>query len=83
MTWEQFAEQHLIENGMFESQAKAVVERAMENKDLQPLQGRWNDAIDGYPRPTQVLFVRTLRRIAVEWIEENCPNMWFKEALRD
>ena len=83
MTWEQFARGYLVQNGMFEDQAKAVVALAMEHELFINLVGRWNDPIEGYTPIFQAWFVITLRRITVEWIEKNFPQARFKAVFQD
>ena len=83
MTWQQFAEKYLSDNGMFEDGAKAVVALAIEHKLFAAMKGRWNDNISGYPEVMKTAFLLSLRAVAVEWIESNKPAAWYKACFQD
>lgn len=78
MTIREWAEDYCFQRGMFPDQAKAVVEKAMEHKANEAMKGRWNDSIDGYPKPLLVALTLSINDAAVAYIEEKCPKAWFK-----
>lgn len=73
-------ESMLVQNGMFESQAKKVMDIAIP--ELQKLVDDYDITFDSpsdhYPTLiSSVLFI-AIKPIALKWIEENAPQAWFK-----
>ncbi len=81
VTWEKFAANYLYENGMFEKDAKTVVDYAKAHPVFEAMQSRWNDSITGYPEPMKAVNIIALRKVAHEWIEKNQPQAWYKEMF--
>lgn len=78
MTVREWAENFCVERGMFEDQAEAVVDRAIEDKVNESMSHRWDDSIDAYPKTMLAVLTFAVRGAAVAWIEENCPQAWYK-----
>lgn len=78
MTFESKAIEYLYQNGMFEDQAKAVVEIAKAAPENEPMKGRWQDDIEGYPPTMLQVLALSLDSAAVEWIDANLPHAWFR-----
>lgn len=72
--------EQLKKRGMFEEQAKEVLEVYML-KD-QSMEGRWTDETDGYPPIMKAIVWASLKKDAYEWIEKNCPDAWFKPIFQ-
>lgn len=69
----------LIENGLFESNADAIMKIALEDKEsFSEMRGRWGNNVDGYPVGFVNILFSTLRPIAYKWICENAPMAWFR-----
>ena len=83
MTVEQFAVDYLNKNGMFENDAKTVVEFARTHELMEAMADSWQKPIEGYPEPMKIFLLISLRRIAVEWIEANQPEAWYKAVFVD
>jgi len=73
----------LTSRGMFDNQAKEVMDRVVEdskNKDSanNSMNSRWTDDIDGYPAPMKVVIYMGIEPIALEYIKEKIPEAWFR-----
>ncbi len=74
MTIEQFSIKHLTDNGLWPQEAIAVVYTAKKAMEAEmDGQRRWNDDIEGYPKPFWGVMMLTLNRRAVEYIDANKP----------
>tara|TARA_R110000850_G_scaffold32558_1_gene89718 strand:- start:682 stop:939 length:258 start_codon:yes stop_codon:yes gene_type:complete len=66
--------------GMFESQAKQVMDLAIPkmNDIVDDYNIDFNDPSDTYPEAIYSVLFMTVKITALEWIEENAPMAWFK-----
>ena len=72
-------EQMCYEKGMFESQAKTVVDLAIPEIDnLDNYKITWDRPASEYPEPLYIIMFLTVKKVAYKWIEENFPLAWFK-----
>lgn len=69
---------YLFERGMFEDDAKQVVENVMNDEANEAMQGRWNDEIHGYPEVIKRMMALSLRNATIDWIDANCPKAWYR-----
>jgi hypothetical protein len=83
MTFRDKAKQMLTERGMFDNQAEAVMDRVIAAPENKAMQGRWNDDTSGYPPPMVNVLWFTVKRHALEYIEETCPEAWFKPMFEE
>jgi hypothetical protein len=75
-TIEQKLTDYLINSGMFQHQAEAVMEAV---KKLQPsMDGRWSEPPSAYPVALYIGLQITARTAALEWIDANLPDAWFR-----
>jgi hypothetical protein len=81
MTISKFSTDYLVNNGFFPDQAERVFEQVKQDKSNEAMTNRWNDEVDGYPKSMQSVLIYTLNRNAVEWIDANCPQAWFREIF--
>lgn len=82
MTFEQFAHDHLFNNGMFQQDVEKVIELAKQDDLLKDtMNNRWGDNLDDYPMPLQNVFLVSLNRIAVKYIDANIPQAWFRRLF--
>jgi hypothetical protein len=83
MTFKDKAQQMLTECGMFDNQADAVIERVIAAPENEAMRGRWNDDTEGYPPVMFNVLWLTVKRHALEYIEETCPQAWFKPMFEE
>jgi hypothetical protein len=81
MTIREKFEQMLYERGLFPEQAKAVMDRAVEDAALAAMRGRWGDDVSGYSEQLIPALGVSVGRVALEWINENCPEAWFRSLF--
>ena len=73
----------LHDHGLFEDEAKGVLE-LYENSPLgEPMKGRMNDKVDNYPQPLIVATWMGVSASAVEWIDKNKPLHWARPMFAD
>jgi hypothetical protein len=67
-------------NGMFESQAKEVIELAIPklNEVVKDYRVDFNDSEDTYPEAIYTVFFMSVKPIALNWINQNKPEAWYK-----
>lgn len=70
----------LYDRGMFPDQAQQVMSLAMPEMDnlLQDYHITWDRPAEEYPDPVYNIGWITVKKVAAKWIEENCPDAWFK-----
>ena len=78
MTIEDKIREMLVEHGMFENDAAAVVETMKADEANEPMAHRWNDNIEDYPPSILVVLWMEARNVALEYIDANCPKAWFR-----
>jgi len=77
MTFREWAVQYIYERGVFEADAKTIVEACIADEANKAMD-RWDDDIEGYPVSMRAVLVLALNRATVTWIEANKPLAWFK-----
>ena len=65
-------------NGMFESQAQAVIELMIEGEKDSSMNNRWNESPDNYPEGLFNSVWELCKTYALKYTEENCPHAWFR-----
>ena len=83
MTLQETIKQRLIDNGVWEDEAVAIIEQAKTDKVLQHLQNRWNDDIEGYPVQLLVATWYAVKRVAIEWLQVQSPKHFALWMLQD
>ena len=86
MTFRKRMEAMCVDNGMFDTQAEKVVQRAVNesretdeaNEDSGGMFHRWDDDEAGYPLTMTAVLWMCVCRHALEFIKEECPNAWFR-----
>lgn len=81
MTIEEKLKSMLVENGMFDEWADAVIARLKEDVVGATMRGRWGDSVEGYPVQLLTGLWLSTKRIALEWLNENHPQAWFKPVF--
>lgn len=78
MTFEEKIKELLISNGMFDTQAIAVLAQAKDDTILSDFKGRWGHDVGDYPAMMTNVVWAGVKRIAVKWIDANVPEAWFR-----
>ncbi len=77
-TFREFCKNFLIAGMMSEQDANSVMELFVQDEGQKSMLGKWDDPITGYPRPIQNVCTWSLKRFTTKWIEENCPQAFYK-----
>ena len=77
--------QMLVSRGMFENQAKEVIELSIPklNKEVEGYTITFDSPSNHYPDNLYVIWLRFIRPIALEWIDKNFPQAWFRPMFVD
>jgi len=78
MTFEDKLKEMLVECGLFEDQALAIMVIVKTDETNEPMLGRWGDDVEGYPQVILVLAWVAAKRAALKYIDANCPQAWFR-----
>ena len=79
MTFREAIKQKLTECGLADNEADEVLKLAETDKVISDnFKNRWSDKTDGYPPMILNLIWLSIKRVALEWCEVNCPKAWFK-----
>jgi hypothetical protein len=78
-TIQQFLEDLLKENFLNPVQIIEVMARVKELPETKTI--HWNDPIDGYPLPFKVTIWFVTKNEALAWIDETCPEAFFRELF--
>lgn len=73
-------ENMLVLNGMFESQAKEVIELSIPklNELDKDYTITFDSSSNSYPDVIYQLWFMTIKPIALEWIDKNKPMAWYR-----
>ncbi len=74
-------EKMLVDYGMFPQQAHEVMDAAIPvcDSSVDDYKFTWDRPSDEYPEALyNVVFVTTIKDVALEYIKKNCPNAWFR-----
>ena len=83
MTVREKLESMLVTNGMFENQAKEVVELSIPklNELADDYTITFESPSNQYPDMIYNLWYMTIKPIALKWIDDNKPMAWFREMF--
>lgn len=85
MTIEQRLTKMCFDNGMFLTNAQAVMDlvTSKENEPLFPnMVRRWADNEDEYPSQLLAVLWFGVKSIAVNWIDANVPQAWYRRCAK-
>lgn len=68
----------LIDNGMFDYQARDVFERYSQGSLGESMQVRWDESTKAYPEQLLGVLWVGVKAEALEWIDEKLPGAWFR-----
>ncbi|MFT7614325.1 MAG: hypothetical protein ACI9J3_003307 [Parvicellaceae bacterium] len=73
-------EEMLIERGMFDTQAEAVMDLAIPKMDdvVENYNFTWDTDSNEYPQVIYNVLFSTVKETALEWINTNKPQAWYK-----
>jgi len=83
MTFEEAVKNMLYNCGMFERQAEAVSKAMKADEANAAMKDRWNDNIEDYPPVMMALMWMSAKQHALQYIDENCPNAWFRPLFAE
>jgi len=78
MTFEEKLMSMIIERGLTIPDAGEIIALAKVDERIVSMDNRWTDNIEGYPDTMISLLWMSVKDIAVEWIDANCPKAWFR-----
>ena len=81
MTVKEKMRERLVECGMFDEEADEVLVRVREAKENEFMLADWNRQTDGYPDTFLVVLWVTVRKAALAWIDEHCPDARYRSMV--
>jgi hypothetical protein len=81
MTFEDKIKAMLVEHGMWDDQAEAVVEMLKADEINKSMVHRWNDDVEGYPLSVLTILWMKAKHAAIEYIDTNCPEAFFRSMF--
>lgn len=77
MTIRELFEKRLYEHGLFEDQARAIINQHILNEGPDsPLTGRWESDSTGYPDVLYNVLWMSIKHTAHDWLREHKPQHW-------
>jgi hypothetical protein len=77
MTFREVCKKHLVDNGLFEDQAEAVLSAIdAEDQESHEAYRTFNRECGGYPMQLRALYIAKANSAAADWIRENMPRHW-------
>ena len=81
MTIKAEMKRRLYESGLFEKDCNAIIEEAKKVEILDSMKDRWDDEKGGYiPLVIDTIWI-SVKRVALEYINKNMPDAWFKSVF--
>lgn len=81
MNFRQRMVEKLYNSGLFMDQAKAVVAMYEEGPLGQPMREHMGKEESGYPPTVSGTLWMGVQAVAVEWIDQNCPQHWARAVF--
>lgn len=81
MTFNEMMNQYLQDNGMFESQAEAVIDLAQGHEIFEAMKNNLNKDMAEYSGVFERLCIHSLKVVAIEYIDKECPMAWFRTVF--
>ena len=83
MAIEEKIKELLASNGLSSRQCDEVLQLLKDDEANAPMKDRWTDNVDDYlPSVIDVLWIGAKDK-ALEYIDENCPQAWFRPMFTD
>lgn len=78
MTWQDYVENYLKDRGVyFEAHLKGMMEYIKNDPSMEGMKNRWNHPVEDV-NPMKAMLRLIAKRKALEWIDENLPNAFFR-----
>ncbi len=74
-------EEMLYQNGLFEDQAKEIMDIAVESDSFESMKENWNKDASGYPPIIINICWVGVKGVALKWIDNNVPEAWFRDVF--
>lgn len=68
----------LVNNGLSQDEAETVFERAKPEIERDNYRVTWNGPASAYPPALYVVWIMIIKRVALAYIDETCPQAWFR-----
>lgn len=81
MTIEEKMKELLENHGMWADGLEHTLKAMKEDALLEDMRNRWNDSVDDYPQPLISVVWLNVRSIALKWVDENCPQAFYRPLL--
>ena len=81
MNIEDTLKRELIDHGLWEKEADAILEEAKADPANELMKDRWTDDAEGYPRPLLGILWIGIKSKAVDWLKANKPDHWALSML--
>lgn len=78
MSFEFAMKRKLEQSGLSLTQAEQIIELAKKDEALDSFKERWGDTESEYPPAMVNVLWISVKTIALEWIDENIPQAWFR-----
>ena len=82
-TIEEKLKQMLIDKGLFEDMAEEIMQQVKADDINAVMTNRWGEPVEGYPGSVLAVLWISTRDTALEWIDENLPNAWFRPLFAE
>lgn len=76
MNFYNFFINQLTQRGVFEGQAKLIMDKVIANNPH--MDGRWDELTINYPQQLTNIIWISVEQETLEFIKENCPQAWFR-----
>lgn len=83
VTFEQRVTEQLVASGLFPDQAGEILSRAKVDLSLKAMVDRWNETTEDYPDVVFTALWLSIERIALQWIDANAPQAWFRPLFAE
>lgn len=74
MTVRGFIEKHICDRGLFEKDAKVVMDAVIAKPEMKEMEGRWNDIQDAHPKVLYATLLISVYREVIAWMDRERPN---------
>ena len=80
MTIQEILKARCLNNGLFDSQAKSILQMTFDEGDIE-LKSHWNDNANNYNEIVIDVFWIAVCRNAIKFIDKNCPKHWARNVF--
>lgn len=66
---------------MFDKEARIVMDRAVNHELFHSMKFRWHEDTTAYPPQLLAVVWLSVKKLALEYIDEVCPEAWYRPML--